>query len=124
MENMEQDGRLMYLLTKKLNMFLGVYSVLNNTDLYIHTSNTNTTQEKLYKFRTLEGKSRRDDSRKEEMHFSRLLSITEAFPSLKKQHEVLRTFIDNILKGKLLVLNFFHCSLWCGSTFGFWVLPS
>ena len=58
-ENTEQDGRLMYLLAKKLNMFLGVYSVLNDTDLYtnIQTSNTNTTQEKLYKFRALEGES-------------------------------------------------------------------
>ena len=125
-ENTEQDGRLMYLLAKKLNMFLGVYSVLNDTDLYtnIHTSNTNTTQEKLHKFRALEGESGRDKSRKEEVQFSRLLLINEAFPSLKIQHEVLQTFIDNILKRKLLVLNFFHCSLWCGSTFGFWVLPS
>ena len=125
-ENTEQDGRLMYLLAKKLNMFLGIYSVLNDTDLYtnIHTSNTNTTQEKLYKFRALEGKSGRDKSRKEEVQFSRLLPTNEAFLSLKKQHEVLRTFIGNILKRKLLVLNFFHCSLWCGSTFGFWVLPS
>ena len=90
----------MYLLSKKLNMFLGVYSVLNDTDLYtnIHTTNTNTTQEKLYKFRALKGESERDKSRKEEVQFSGLLSINEAFPSLKKQHEVLRTFIDNILK--------------------------
>ena len=29
MENTEQDGRLIHLLTKKLNMFLGVHSVLD-----------------------------------------------------------------------------------------------
>ena len=87
-ENTEQDGRLMYLLAKKLNMFLGIYSVVNDTDLYtnIHTSNTNTTEEKLYKFRALEGESGRDKSRKEEVQFSGLLSINEPFLSLKKNN--------------------------------------
>ena len=51
-ENTEQDGRLIHLLIKKLNMFLGVYYVLDSTDLHIkiHITTSNTTQNNSYKF--------------------------------------------------------------------------